>query len=115
MKPDLDKGSLPAAYVNAEVRRTGAALLLAHLTTRLRERALTLCSIIWNDGRGAHDRREWHAFRIVSAGASATLRIRDEDLLGLMSEEAIAQTPVDAAVREVLDELTRAELADQPA
>ena len=115
MKPDLDQGSLPAAYVNAEIRRTGAALLLSHLTTLLRERALTLCSIVWNDGRGAHDRRDWHAFRIASTGATATLRISDEDLLGLMNEDPIGATPIGAIVREVLDELARAELADQPA
>jgi len=115
MKPDLDQGSLPTAYVNAEIRRTGAALLLSHLTALLRERALTLSSIVWNEGRGAHDRRDWHAFRVASAGASATLRISDEDLVGLMNEAPIAQTPIGAVVRDLLDELARAARGEQPA
>ena len=65
MRPDLDKGSLPAAYVNAEIRRTGAALLVSHVTSQIRARGLGLKSIIWNDGQGAHDRRDRHTFRIA--------------------------------------------------
>jgi hypothetical protein len=113
MKPDLEKGSLPAAYVNAEIRRTGAALLVSHFTSLLRARALTMRSIVWNDGQGAHDRREWHTFVISSSVASATLRISDEELLALTSGEPIEETPVGAVVRDVLDELTRVELADE--
>jgi len=109
MKPDLDKGSLPPAYVNAEIRRTGAALLVSHLTSLLRARALRLASIVWNDGQGAHDRREWHTFRISSVTASATLRVSDEDLLALNSDVRIAESPVGANVQEVLDELARLE------
>lgn len=115
MKPDLDKGSLPPAYVNAEIRRTGAALLVSHLTSLLRARALRLGSIVWNDGQGAYDRRQWHTFRISSATASATLRISDEDLLALTNDERIAESPVGASVREVLDELARLEPADEVA
>ena len=115
MKPDLDRGSLPAAYVNAEIRRTGASLLVSHLTSLLHARSLTLRSIVWNDGQGAHDRREWHTFQISSANASASLRVSDEDLVAITSDERIAQTQVGAIVRDVLDELARAELADEPA
>lgn len=115
MKRDLDKGSLPAAYVNAEIRRTGAALLVSHLATMLRDRALALGSIVWNEGQGAHDRREWHSFQIASGNATATLRISDEDLLALMNDERIAETPVGALVRDVLDELARPELAGEAA
>jgi len=115
MKPDLDKGSLPAAYVNAEIRRTGAALLVSHVATQLRDRALTFGSIVWNNGRGAHDRCEWHSFQISSATASATLRISDEDLLAIVNDERIAETPVGAVVRDVLDKLARPELADEAA
>jgi len=113
MKPDLDKGSLPPAYVNAEIRRSGAALLVSHLTSLLRARALRLCSIVWNDGQGAHDRREWHTFRISSPTASTTLRISDEDLLALTHEELIGRGPVGANVREALDELARTEPASE--
>ena len=109
MKPDLDKGSLPPAFVNAEIRRTGAALLVSHLTSLLRARALRLASIVWNDGQGAHDRREWHTFRISSVTASATLRVSDEDLLALNSDVRITESPVGANVQEVLDELARLE------
>ncbi len=115
MKPDLDKGSLPAAYVNAEIRRTGAALLVSHLASQLRARSLTLGSIVWNDGQGAHDRREWHSFRVSSANASATLRISDENLRSLMNDVRIAETSVGALVRDVLDELARPELVDEAA
>lgn len=115
MKPDLERGALPTAYVNAEIRRTGAALLISHLTSLLRARALTLRSIVWNDGQGAHDRREWHTFQVSSAAASASLRVRDEDLVALTSAERIVQTPLGEHVRAVLEELVRAELADEPA
>lgn len=115
MKPDLDKGSIPAAYVNAEIRRTGAALLVSHFTSQLRARALTLRSIVWNDGQGAHDRREWHTFQISSATASASLRIRDEDLLAVTNDERIGETPVGEIVRDVLDKLASAEFADDVA
>jgi hypothetical protein len=110
MKPDLDKGSLPVAYVNAEIRRTGAALLVSHVTSQLRTRGLGLRSVIWNGGQGAHDRREWHAFHISSTTASATLRVSDEELIAITSDEWIAQSPVGALAREVLDDLARAEL-----
>ena len=108
MKPDLDTGSLPAAYVNAEIRRTGAALLVSHLVVQLRARGLTLGSIVWNDGQGAHDRRAWHSFRIFAGTASATLRISDEELLGHISDDRMDQTPIGALVRDVLDELAHA-------
>jgi len=115
MKPDLDRGSLPAAYVNAEIRRTGAALLVSHVTSLLRARSLTLRLLLWNDGQGAHGRRESHTFRISSETASASLRISDEDLIALTSCESIAQTPVGARVRDILDELAHAALADEAA
>ncbi|MGB8432695.1 MAG: hypothetical protein WCE38_00340 [Burkholderiales bacterium] len=105
MKPDLDMGSLPAAYVNAEVRRTGAALLVSHLVVQLRARGLTLGTIVWNDGQGAHDRRAWHTFRVSDGTASATLRISDEELLAHISDDRMDQTPVGALVRDVSDEL----------
>jgi hypothetical protein len=108
MKPDLDMGSLPAAYVNAEIRRTGAALLVSRLVEQLRARGLTLGSIVWNDGQGAHDRRAWHAFRISTGTASATLRISDEELLAHISEDRMEQTPIGALVRGALDELVHA-------
>jgi hypothetical protein len=110
MKPDLDKGSLPVAYVNAEIRRTGAALLISHVTAQIRARGLGLESIIWNGGQGAHDRREWHAFHISAATASATLRVSDEELIAVTSDEWITQSPICALVRAVLDDLARAEL-----
>jgi len=115
MKPDLDKGSLPAAYVNAEIRRTGAALLVSHVTALLRARSLTLRALLWNDGQGAHGRREAHTFRISSEFASVSLRVSDEDLIALTNCEAIARTPVGALVRDVLDELAHAALADDTA
>jgi hypothetical protein len=115
MKPDLDNGSLPAAYVSAEIRRAGAALLVSHLASLLRARALPLGSIVWNDGQGAHDRREWHSFHVVSAGAGATLRVSDDDLLALMNDERIAESPVGVLVRECLDELVRTAPADATA
>lgn len=115
MKPDLDKGSLPPAYVNAEIRRTGAALLVSHLTSLLRARALRLGSLVWNDGQGAHDRREWHTFRISSATTSATLRVSDEELLALTNLERIDESQLGANVREVLDELARGEPAEAAA
>ncbi len=115
MKPDLDKGSLPTAYVNAEIRRAGAALLVSHLVSLLHARRLNLGSIVWNDGQGAHDRREWHTFQISSGGASAILRVSDPDLLALINEERIAQTRVGALVRAVLDELACAEPVDEAA
>ena len=115
MKPDLDKGSLPAAYVNAEIRRTGAALLVSHVTALLRARSLRLGSIVWNDGQGAHDRREWHTFRISSATASATLRISDEDLIAITGSEPVGEGPLGASVREVLDELACQEPAAEAA
>lgn len=105
MKPYLDTGSLPTAYVNAEIRRTGAALLVSHLVVQLRARGLTLGSIVWNDGLGAHDRRAWHSFRISAGSASATLRISDEELLGHISDDRMDQTPIGALVRDVLDRL----------
>jgi len=115
MKPDLDKGSLPAAYVNAEIRRTGAALLVSHVTTLLRARSLTLRSLLWNDGQGAHSRRDSHTFRISAGTASASLRVSDEELIALTNCEAIEQTPVGEQVRDVLDELAHSELADETA
>jgi hypothetical protein len=110
MKPDLDKGSLPVAYINAEIRRTGAALLISHVTSQIRGRGLGLKSIIWNAGQGAHDRREWHAFHISTAPASAILRVSDEDLIAITSDEWIIQGPVGVLVRELLDDLARVEL-----
>jgi hypothetical protein len=110
MKPDLDKGSLPVAYVNAEIRRTGAALLVSHVTSQIRIRGLGLRSVIWNDGQGAHDRREWHAFQIATTAASAMLRVSDEELIAITSDEWITQGPVGALVRAILDDLAHAGL-----
>jgi hypothetical protein len=114
MKPDLDMGSLPAAYVNAEIRRTGAALLVSQLVTQLRARGLALGSIVWNEGHGAHDRRAWHAFRISAGAASATLRVSDEELIAHTSDR-IDETPLGALVRDVLDELALAPSAVEAA
>jgi len=108
MKPYLDTGSLPVAYVNAEIRRARAALLVSHLVVQLRARGLTLGSIVWNDGHGAHDQRTWRSFRISAGSASATLRISDVELLGHISHDRMDQTPISALVRDVLDELAHA-------
>ncbi len=115
MKPDLDMGSLPAAYVNAEIRRTGAALLVSHLVMQLRARGLTLGSIVWNDGQGAHDRHAWHTFRICAGTASATLRVSDEELLAHISDNRMERTPIGTLVRDVLDELAHAASAVEAA
>jgi hypothetical protein len=108
MKPDLDMGSLPAAYVNAEIRRTGAALLVSHLVAQLRARGLIMGSIVWNDGQGAHGRRARHTFRICAGTASATLRVSDEELLAHISDDRMERTPIGTLVRDVLDELAHA-------
>ena len=115
MKPDLDNGSLPAAYVHAEIRRAGAALLVSHLASLLRAHALPLGSIVWNDGQGAHDRREWHTFHVASTGASTILRVSDDDLLALMNDQRIAESPVGVLVRDCLDELACTAPADAAA
>ncbi|MCC6609442.1 MAG: hypothetical protein IT515_07180 [Burkholderiales bacterium] len=111
MKPDPDEGALPRESMAAEMRRIAAAALVARVTALLRDRALTLQSIIWNDGRGAHAGCEWHAFRIASGGKSVMLHVRDQDLLRLAGDEPLERFFVDVDVRGAVDALARAKEA----
>lgn len=109
MKPDPDHGALPREYMTAEMRRIAAAALVSRVTALLRDRALTLQSLIWNDGHGAHADCEWHTFRIASARASVMLHVSERDLLRLIGDEPLERFFVDVDVRGAVDSLVRAE------
>ena len=109
MKPNPDEGALPRAYMSAEMRRTGAAVLVSRVTALMQMRSLTLQSFLWNDGQGAHADCEWHSFRIASAGASVTLHISERDLLRLAGDEPLERFFVDVDVRGAVDALARSE------
>jgi hypothetical protein len=109
MKPGPEHGALPREYMTAEMRRIAAAALVSRVTELLRERALTLQSLIWNDGKGAHVDCDWHKFLIASAGASVTLHVSERDLLRLLGDEPLERLFVDVDVRGVVDRLARAE------
>jgi len=111
MKPDPDHGALPREYMAAEMRRLAAAALVSRVTGLLRDRALTLRSLIWNDGQGANADGEWHTFRIASASASVMLHVSERDLLRLVGDEPLERFFVDVDVRSAVDTLARAERA----
>jgi hypothetical protein len=111
MKPNPDEGALPREYMAAEMRRIAAAALVSRVTALLRDRALTLQSIIWNDGRGALADCEWHSFRIASADESVMLHVSEHDLLRLAGDEPLERFFVDVDVRGAVDTLARARRA----
>lgn len=113
MKPDPDQGALPREFMSAEMRRIAAAALVSRVTALLRDRALTLSSILWNDGRGAYAQCDWHTFRIASAGASVTLQVSEHDLLRLIGDEPLERFFVDVDVRSAVDALARSENAQR--
>jgi len=114
MKPDPDQGALPREYMNAEMRRIAAAALVSRITALLRDRALTLSSILWNDGRGAHAKCDWHTFRIAAGDASVTLHVSEQDLLRLVGDEPLERFFVDVDVRGAIDALERPQSARRP-
>jgi hypothetical protein len=91
------------------MRRIAAAALVARVTELLRERALTLQSFLWNDGKGAHADCEWHTFLIASSGASVVLHLSERDLLRLVGDEPLERFFVDVDVRSAVDRLARVE------
>ncbi|MCZ7564890.1 MAG: hypothetical protein M5U08_14885 [Burkholderiales bacterium] len=115
MKPDPDQGVLTREYMNAEMRRIAAAALVSRIAALLRDRSLTLSSVLWNDGLGAHAKRDWHNFRIASGGASVTLHVSEQDLLRLAGDEPLERFFVDVDVRGAIDELARAQRIRRPA